>query len=76
MGADYEGEDAVIQDMAIKELSALSPEAKGLLCHHLGNSLQAVLTEAQMRGLDLTTRCVHHILEDLDKFGIRENFRG
>lgn len=71
MGNDYEGPEAAVQEAAIKELRALSPEAKGLMNHHFGNSLQAVLTEAQMKGLDLSVRCVHHLLEDMETFGIR-----
>ncbi|RJQ21986.1 MAG: hypothetical protein C4560_02895 [Nitrospiraceae bacterium] len=75
MGADYEGDEAVIQERAIKELKALSPEAKGLLCHHIGNPLTAVLLEVAMKQYTYTENCVHHILEDLDTFGIRENLR-
>jgi len=66
MGNDYDG-----QEDAVKEVRALSEKAKGLLNHHLGNSLQAVLTEAQMNGLKLSEGCVHHILSDLETFGIR-----
>jgi hypothetical protein len=61
------------QEDAIKEIKQLSPKAKGVISHHICNSLQAILTEAQVHGLKLSEGCVYHILEDLELFGIREN---
>lgn len=69
MGIRVDGEEK-----HIKEIRGLSPEARGVIQHHICNALQAILTEAQIHGLKLSEGCVYHILEDLEKFGIRENF--
>lgn len=68
MGERIPGEEKHIQ-----EIRALSQEAKGVIQHHICNSLQAILTESQIHKLKFTEGCVYHILEDLDLFGIREH---
>ena len=66
MGADYEG-----QDMAIAELSALSPAAKEFLQHHICNPLCAIAGAARLGRVDLIQPQVDHIVDDLIRAGIR-----
>ena len=65
MGADYEG-----QEKAIKEVRALSGEAKQLLAHHFRNPLTVIMSEAQMRELRAIEESAKHIVEDLERFGL------
>lgn len=67
MGNDYQG-----QEKAIEELSALSPEAKEFLNHHICNSLSAILGGIKVGRLQLAEEAVWHIVEDLKKAGIRK----
>jgi hypothetical protein len=65
MGADYEG-----QEKGIEELKALSSEAKGVLAHHLNNSLTVILGALHLDQHDLVEKAVDHIVADLELFGI------
>ncbi len=81
MGADYKG-----QEKAIAELSAMSPEAKAFLNHHIGNSLGVVVTSIEATMIDILRSAIDdvdinplkaakaaafHIVDDLHLAGIR-----
>lgn len=69
MGNDYQG-----QEKAIEELNALSPEAKEFLCHHIGNSLGAIIGGIKINNLKLAEEAAWHIVSDLETAGIRKTF--
>jgi hypothetical protein len=69
MGADYPG-----QEKAIKELKRLSKEAKEYLNHHICNAITAVLGGIHSGDLEMAKRNAWHIIQDLEKAGIREKF--
>ncbi len=64
MGADYEG-----QERGIEDLKAMSDEARQYLCHHLRNSLTAVLCGIQVEQFDLAEEAARHMIEDLERIG-------
>ncbi len=70
MGADYQGQEA-----AIAELSALSFEAKKYLNHHIGNSLQQVITGIETGNGKMAEDAAWHIVDDLHAAGIRNHRR-
>ena len=69
MGNDYKG-----QEKAIEELSALSPEAKEFLNHHICNSLGAIIGGIKINNLKLAEEAAWHIVSDLRIAGIRKDF--
>ncbi|GAB4485916.1 MAG: hypothetical protein OHK006_12850 [Thermodesulfovibrionales bacterium] len=66
MGANY-----FDQDRAIAELSALSPEAKHFLNHHLGNSLGVIIGGIRIGRHEMAVEAALHIVADLELAGIR-----
>lgn len=66
MGNDYQG-----QEKAIEDLSALSPEAKEFLNHHLGNSLGAIIMALRVGNIEIAEEAAWHIVKDLQIAGIR-----
>lgn len=69
MGNDYAG-----QEKAIEELSALSPEAKEFLNHHICNSLGAIIGGIKVKNFRLAEEAAWHIVSDLETAGIRQPF--
>lgn len=67
MGANYTG-----QEEAIRELSALSEDAKKFLNHHIGNSLAVILGAARLGHQQVIHEHVDHIVDDLILAGIRD----
>jgi hypothetical protein len=83
------GNIAFDETEALKELHAMSYEARGLIAHHLNNSLMAVigcidLAQMKMRpgqddslGYMVSAReAAMHIMEDLRRFGCDGEPRG
>lgn len=70
MGAKYDGEEAAILD-----LMNLSKEAKKFLCHHLGNSLNVIITGIEVGRLDLAMEAAWHIVADLERTGIKRQIK-
>jgi hypothetical protein len=69
MGADYPG-----QEKAIEQLRCLSKEAKEYLNHHICNAVTAILGGVIADDKEMIKRHAWHIIQDLEKAGIRERF--
>lgn len=54
----------------MKELHALSPEAKEYLCHHLNNALVGVITGIEIERYDIVKESAKHLAEDIKKICI------
>jgi hypothetical protein len=67
MGADYIG-----QEEGIREIRALTSEAKEVINHHLNNSLTVILGALEIGRADMAKSAIEHILGDLEMFGIRQ----